>query len=382
MKILFVIENFPLVKDGAFEITGGVERVALGAARHLAKKHDVTVITDRRNMEGEIKKDGFRIITAGPEAGYKQAGGLAKRRLFQKAALKTGLKLDLDIVFGWNFVSYSPAYKIAKRKNIPAIAWYPDVWLGRWIKLFGVKGIIGEITERLVLARNWSAFVAISDWTRDLLIKHGVNAEKISLIPPEVTVEKSTTTIKKKRNKNRMELVIASRLVKYKRVDLLLEALSLLSKKNIPFHATVTGAGPEENKLKQKAVKLGIDKNLTWLGFVENHSELLRHISAADLYLSASEIEGFGITTIEAAGCGTPFVAADIPAVRFATQKGTGGILFEKGNAAACAEAVETLLQDRKTYSRKTEECKTLFNDYKPSKILPKFDKLIEKLAK
>jgi len=90
----------------------------------------------------------------------------------------------------------------------------------------------------------------------------------------------------------------ASRLVPYKRIDLIVEAFSMMPDKKL----VVIGSGPELNKIKCKA--LG---NIKIMGY-QSFDVLKSHMQKAKAFVFAAE-EDFGITPVEAQACGTPVIA-------------------------------------------------------------------------
>lgn len=90
----------------------------------------------------------------------------------------------------------------------------------------------------------------------------------------------------------------ASRLVPYKRIDLIVEAFSYMPNKKL----VVIGDGTEMSKIKSKAAK-----NVEVLGYQPN--EVMReYMQNAKAFIFAAE-EDFGITPVEAQACGTPVIA-------------------------------------------------------------------------
>ncbi len=73
---------------------------------------------------------------------------------------------------------------------------------------------------------------------------------------------------------------------------------------------------------------------------------MLRAIAGSSVFVSASEIEGFGISVVEAAAVGVPFVITDMPVFREVTREGAGGLLFRLGDANDLAAKLEQLLTD------------------------------------
>ncbi len=90
----------------------------------------------------------------------------------------------------------------------------------------------------------------------------------------------------------------ASRLVPYKRMDLIVQAFALMPDKKL----VVIGDGPDMSKLHALATP-----NVTLLGY-QPFRELKRHMQQAKAFVFAAE-EDFGITPVEAQACGTPVIA-------------------------------------------------------------------------
>jgi glycosyltransferase involved in cell wall biosynthesis len=132
------------------------------------------------------------------------------------------------------------------------------------------------------------------------------------------------------------------RLKRYKRVDLVLEAVALLRDRGVGVQLRIAGRGDDERRLHAVVRALGLGGRVTFEGFVteERKRELLRGCWATVL---ASPKEGWGITNVEAAACGTPAVAADAPGLRESVRDGVSGVLFPAGDAGALADALGRL---------------------------------------
>ncbi|WP_163584076.1 glycosyltransferase family 4 protein [Klebsiella pneumoniae] len=123
-------------------------------------------------------------------------------------------------------------------------------------------------------------------------IKKVYNRESTVIYPP-VDVERFTLNDKKEDY-----YFTASRMVPYKRIDLIVEAFSKMPEKKL----IVIGDGSEIGKVKSKA-----SKNVEILGYQPNHI-MLEHMQNAKAFVFAAE-EDFGITPVEAQACGTPVIA-------------------------------------------------------------------------
>ncbi|HBQ8569796.1 TPA: glycosyltransferase family 4 protein [Klebsiella pneumoniae] len=149
------------------------------------------------------------------------------------------------------------------------------------------------------------------------------------VIYPPVDVERFTL----KENKDDFYFT-ASRLVPYKRIDLIVEAFSSMPEKKL----VVIGDGSEMGKIKSKA-----GKNIDILGYQPN-SIMLECMQNAKAFVFAAE-EDFGITPVEAQACGTPVIAfgkgGSLETVRPIGEKNPTGVFFEKQDIQSVVDAVK-----------------------------------------
>ena len=127
-----------------------------------------------------------------------------------------------------------------------------------------------------------------------------------------------------------------------KRVGLLLEAAAKLRAHIPELEMRIVGRGPEEAPLRRRAVELGLERTVRWLGDV-SQAELAREYQACDVFCLPSVQEGFGIVFLEAMAAAKPIVAARVAAV---PEVVTDGLLVEPENAQALADAIARLHAD------------------------------------
>lgn len=125
----------------------------------------------------------------------------------------------------------------------------------------------------------------------------------------------------------------ASRLVPYKRIDLIVEAFSYMPDKKL----VVVGDGPEMRKIKSKATK-----NIEILGYQPDFI-MQENMQSAKAFIFAAE-EDFGITPVEAQACGTPVIAfgkgGALETVRPLGVDAQTGILFNNQDVKSIIESV------------------------------------------
>lgn len=330
MRILVVTEFLPSSDRG--EITGGVEAYCHYVGRELQRDHEVTFIADR---------------TEGERWDHASLGSIPRRLLFLVRALVQGLRADVDVVMGTNYVVHPVAWLIGVLRRRPVVFWYPDVLIGQWRNgQFGkVTGIIGELSERLILRLPVARFIAISQSTADKLVVHGIDRDRIDVIGcgfDEAVVD----GIGAVPPPDHPRIVVVGRLVPYKRVDLVIQALARLRPAWPDLELVVIGRGPEQERLSALAQELGVAPAVRFAGHLPSHEDVLRLVAGSTAFVSASEIEGFGIVVIEAAAVGCPIVVSDIGVFVEVTAGGTGGLLFRTGDADHLAEQLGRLLAD------------------------------------
>lgn len=133
------------------------------------------------------------------------------------------------------------------------------------------------------------------------------------------------------------------RFVKKKGFDYFLRALAKLKERNIAFKALIGGSGEEEKELKELAAALGIGNMVEFLGWVDNKSKLFDNI---DIFVLPSVHEPFGIILLEAFAMGKAVITTDSEGPIEIAENRKDALIVEKGDSAAIANAIESLLND------------------------------------
>ena len=183
--------------------------------------------------------------------------------------------------------------------------------------------------------------VAVSNGTREDLIRRGLDPARIAVIRNGVELEGLGPAAVRFPEPTVLYL---GRLKRYKRVDLVLRAVARLRQRGMRVRMIVAGKGDARGQLEETARRLRIGESVHFAGFVpeEGKRELL---SRSWVHALTSPKEGWGITSIEASACGTPTVASDSPGLRETVRDGETGILVPHGDPEALAAALEHVLQ-------------------------------------
>ncbi len=369
MKICIITEYFTK-KDGS--ATGGVEARAFNIGSRLGKNHAVFIITSWQ--KGQQRKEEFANMTVyrvGKHHPYSNTGGTLSRLRFafaaKKAAIKLGGKHNIEIIDGYNFISYIPAQRAARKLHIQCVATYHEVWIGEWVKNKGlIAGSLGSLWERINLRLKWDKIVAVSNFTKKRLEKHGKQAV---VIPNGVDVAAFQHTHKKTKQPS---IAYAGRLTKHKRVADLLKALAII--KNNPelqnVHCHIVGTGPEKERLEMRVKELQLQKHVTFHGFVKNYEDVKKIMQQSHVFCLPSVLEGFGMVVIEAMAAGTPYVCSDIDVLSEVTHNGTGGLLFKQEKHEDLAEKLKMLLTNKNLHQEKVKQAKEFVQRYDWDRIV------------
>src|SRR5262249_34047210 len=135
------------------------------------------------------------------------------------------------------------------------------------------------------------------------------------------------------------------RLKRYKGVEYLIGALAEARKSRNDLTLAIAGSGDDRPRLEALANRLGLGNAVRFLGFVDDATRLsLLRASVANVFPSPKE--GWGITVMEAAACGTPSLASDSPGLRDSVRNGETGILVPHGDSQLLAQRMNELASD------------------------------------
>jgi glycosyltransferase involved in cell wall biosynthesis len=185
------------------------------------------------------------------------------------------------------------------------------------------------------------------------------------VIHPPVNVEAFTL------NKDKEDYYLtASRMVPYKKMDLIVEAFSKMPDKKL----VVIGSGPDFSKIQSKA-----GSNIELLGY-QSFNNLKKYMQNAKAFVFAAE-EDFGITPVEAQACGTPVIAYGKGGV-LDTIKGLGeseyptGVFFYEQTESALIEAVRLFEKNKEKI--KPTLCRENSMRFSSDYFKNKFQKFVE----
>jgi glycosyltransferase involved in cell wall biosynthesis len=266
MNILFMVFRFPPHKGGSVIV--GTE-----IANNLAMMgHKITVLTPNLDLVGEkySPKIHENVNVIHVKTPSKTNLKIAARRC--KSNLENeGMNISKKIQFDFIFTIFHPFHLVpnaaiacGKKLDIPVIVKIDDAI---YDKSTGLKTIQRKI-EKMISSRalkNASKVLVVNENTKKIMnTYYNVPFGKLEIIPNGVDL-KFFKTVKKQNNK----IIFSGVMYHHRGLDVLLESLPYVIKKNSNVKVVLLGDGPEMKKLQQVVKEKQIEKNVDFEGWID-----------------------------------------------------------------------------------------------------------------
>ncbi|WP_336024883.1 glycosyltransferase family 4 protein [Halobellus salinisoli] len=290
MRVLQVTPRYP-------PQSGGVETHVKEISERLVDRgHEVTVVSADAGMEGERRevRNGvsvrrYRSIAPGDAMHVCPQIVAAVRRA------------DVDVVHAHNYHSFPlffAALGVGDRKFVVTTHYH--------------GGSASSVRDRLLslyrpfgrwAVRRADEVIAVSEWEKEQLASDF--EVEATVVPNGVDVERFAEAEPVERE--RPYILTVGRLEEYKGVQHVIRAMGELSE----YDLLVAGSGPYRAELERIAREEGVADRVEFLGYVDD-DELPGLYAGAEVYVTMSEFEAYGMTVAEALAAGTPCVVRDV----------------------------------------------------------------------
>ncbi|MGO8693353.1 MAG: glycosyltransferase [Rectinemataceae bacterium] len=299
--------------------TGGAERaVAAVAACLRGRGRDLRVLCLERAAPGsaiELDPPAVELssLGSGGSAALKLAALPFLARTLAAYLLKVGAGTVMSHLFRANFVNVMArdlgggAHRAAQSATYRAIL----VNHTRVSRLAG-EGLSGRVnaalTRRLYPRADLVASVSRASAAECAAFVRIPEARSIVLYNPVDCAAAVAAVAAAAQSRPRPAVVALGRLVALKRFGDLVEAFARLAPDYPELELDIVGEGPERSRLEAQAAASGAAGRIRFPGRVADPFPAL---AGARVFVSASEVEGFGIAIVEALAAGLPVVASD-----------------------------------------------------------------------
>jgi len=217
-----------------------------------------------------------------------------------------------------------------------------------------------------------------SEWTRQALIKQGVNEDKLVVVPLaferpsfESIASDSRPRASSFSKKHPLRVLFLGQVILRKGIQYLIEAARLLEKESIHFDIV----GP--NGITDEAL-MSAPANMTFHGAV-NRDRTEQFYRDADLFVLPTLSDGFALTQLEAMAHGLPVIAT--PNCGEVVSDGIDGLVVPASDANSLAEAFQLILQDPEKLHSMSEASRVTVKQFSLTKLRQNLEGLENRLC-
>lgn len=259
-----------------------------------------------------------------------------------------GVEIAFCEGFATKLLSYSTNYK-AKR-----FTWvHCDLKSQPWPIL---QGIYRDKEEEADVYRKYDKVVCVSRQTEHVMKDYYGLSNTITIYNPldngEI-LQSSKHICPLKVKSSQFNIISVGRLEQVKGFDLLIPIIRSIREKGMDVHLWIVGEGTEDNALKLLTKEQGVEKNVTFTGFMKNPYSLM---SQMDLFVCSSRAEGFSLVIAEAMLLGIPVVSMNCAGPKELIA------LCGVGTLCNSIEELEQAIEDKSKEKNYCEKGKMIFD--------------------
>ena len=284
--------------------------------------------------------------------------------------------VDLDLIHGQSMYSFGCALK----KKFPLIVTTQGPQIIEYKTILDSHGTLNHVVTDAfsVLMEAYSSrkadrvIVDSEEGKRTVVEKYGVEESKVRVI-----VKEGVNCEQFKPSSCEANIVLfVGRLHERKGIDLLLPIFKEVLKEE-EVQLRIVGSGEKEKELKVQVERLGLSKNVEFLGFLPD-SEMQKQYSEASIFISPSRYEGFGIVLLEALASGLPLVTTKTGISNKVVEDGKNGFLVDYENMG---KAILKLLRDKELRCRMGARSRNMAINYSWSSAAKRMIAIYEELV-
>ncbi len=210
-----------------------------------------------------------------------------------------------------------------------------------------------KLLDRQVIARGSDAFVAVSSEDRRRMIEiEGIPADHVEMIPNAIpTLPEPSADVRAELGLADDDRVVGTicELRPQKALEVLVRSVAILASTVERFKVVIAGDGTEAESIRTLIAELGLQDVIMMIG---RRTDVADVLAAFDVSVLSSDFEGTPLAVMEAMASGTPVVATRVGGVPDLIDDGVHGLLVERRDPEAMAEAVRSILEDQALASR------------------------------
>jgi len=241
------------------------------------------------------------------------------------------------------------------------------------------------------ILKDASKVIAVSQMEADQYASMGLSEEKIEITPHGINLSQFNELPKRGAFRRKYAIDSQEKIILYvgrihriKGVDILIKAYANLLREF--RHAKLVIVGPDDGYLsscKELAIRLGVEKKILFTGPLYGGEKLQVYVDA-DVFVSPSRYEVFGMTVLEACACAKSVVATNVAAAaQGIIINGRTGFLVQPENVLELAEALGYLLtNEAESLKMGMQAREDVMNMFSVQGVVDKMENLYEKILR
>lgn len=291
---------------------GGIEKILSIESAELAKRNEVHFFTLKwpgmRNEFTREKVHYHAYSSSSIEKAYKNGRRSIGNAIVFALSLFHLFSYDFDVLVidQFPYLHIPVAWLFCRIKGCKLVMKVAEVWdRDYWIKY--TNPIIGNLAYWFSKAWAKSAdfYIVNSDDTKEKF-KLFANKESNKILVFSPVLDEKIITAAAKKKRKIADVIFAGRLIKEKRLDKWVDAVSKAHKIDNKITGAIIGDGIEMKSIKSYIKKANATKFISMLGRMESTAELYEAIAGSNVMLNMSEREGLSIISLESIALGTP----------------------------------------------------------------------------
>jgi len=317
---------------------GGGHRHVIDLAKNLSPKIDLAIIGSSLEFLREAKAAKLATVALPPSRFF----GIEDVKPLRQVLVKRNIELIHAHGPRAGWASFFAKANLGLPMVYTDHAWNPDYTIRRTRATIQLAGL------RLV-CRSADKVIAVSEKARQFLVGRGIaKPEKTVIIPNGIDLRLLHGRLASPKEKSPIVGSVGA-FNERKGHDVFVRAIPAITAKNKRVHFTIIGDGPGRLAVEKLAIELGVRRFIHFAGWLPD-KERDAHRKRWTIYVQSSRDESFGIAAAEALAMGIPIVATNVGGLPDVVDG--GGMIVEKENPQALAEAVLKLLGNKKMRDR------------------------------
>jgi len=346
VKVTFLTWEYPP------DVYGGAGIHVKYLTQNLKRRINIEVRTHGRD-DSQVDEDGIRVRRYKPW-GFQDASIPAVRSLLEVFSTCLAFvkdRIDADIVHSHTWYTNLAGFYAKQLYDARLVATVHSLEPKRsWKRdAMGNAYRLSTWAEETCLHACDRIIAVSKEDRRDIVECYGIEEKSIAVIPNGIDIEKykrrEKLSLLRQYGVKKPYILFLGRLSRQKGVFDLLEASSKLPK-GVTL-VMVTGKPDEEGVEQEFTRRVEGRKNVVRVNKMLTEAETIAFYSSAEVFVSPSIYEPFGIMNLEAMACGRPVVSTKVGGIKDVVVDGATGFLVKAGDPDGIAEKVNLLISDR-----------------------------------